>query len=338
MSHHNNANQTNIFLPSNWSIRSIRKKLHFSSSFSFLEQPSHTTTMGDTDDYTRGVLGSAPKKSNRMEVDDMNARQLGDGLLGGSSARYQNNCSRAFVFLLSTLLTCAGIALIVYAMLVKTNRDPLPMCVRCEKWSMYGALLGGAIGLVGILGFISACSRNKCVTFPYALLVLILSLAMFAAGGAVIYYATGTNKFSMLPEWEAAVKDAPEDVCALQKRLQCSGYQLGCCAVNGTSNSTGNTTTTSTVPPKLSRHVMRILDLPMPLLGDGVPACYNVTVAKDICPVCTAPSDNDSTEMCDVKLHDEAKKYFIPAAAITFGSGVIALIEVICLIRMVSRG
>src|SRR5687768_10138591 len=97
-----------------------------------------------TDDYTRGIMSSAPRKpnSNRMDQDnDLAQRSLGDGLLS-TEPKHPNTCSRVIVVLLSFLMFAAGIALLVFAVLVRKNKEPLPICVQCDKYTMIGIIVG----------------------------------------------------------------------------------------------------------------------------------------------------------------------------------------------------
>jgi hypothetical protein len=173
---------------------------------------------------------------------------------------HRNSCSRVIVVIISIVLILGGAAIAILGR-VQKDKHIFAICPHCDDLVLAMYILGGCIALIGLVGLIGAITRVRCVAFLFTVLVVIMALALLAAGITVTVYQAGLHRSEIRKLWTDAVHDDPQLICELQDNLDCSGFDM-CCNV-----------TWPTVAPMLHHSGLRIQAAPkglhMVALGEG---------------------------------------------------------------------
>jgi hypothetical protein len=260
-----------------------------------------------TDSYLTSVAGKRAADrpyAASTEMTDVNGGSTWYTDASGGQLEYKNKCSRIIVIVFSVFLLLAGIGLCIVGRVEKDHKI-LPLCPKCDQFIMAMYIFGGVLIAFGFVGLVSAVTRLKCAAFLYAVVMVLLAIAMFGAGVAVVVFDTGLRESEVEDLWRDAISDHESFVCDIQDRLQCSGFYK-CCQVLPTNASSPNCNATA-----------------MQLKLDCDSSCVN--------------SNANYTEPCKNKVEAEVKSHFKPLIGVTFGLGFLMIIIAVAAVRMTLR-
>mmetsp|Transcript_37158 Transcript_37158/g.60175 ORF Transcript_37158/g.60175 Transcript_37158/m.60175 type:complete len:230 (-) Transcript_37158:326-1015(-) len=97
--------------------------------------------------------------------------------------------------------------------------------------------LGGALIVVGCLGFLATCTANGCLLSMYSLVCNLVMVPVLAIGILCVLFSAKILTAGWLNDqlengWTSAVKSHPSAVCQYQVDHLCSGYTSNCRTAN----------------------------------------------------------------------------------------------------------
>lgn len=142
--------------------------------------------------------------------------------------------TRCAILMFSILLVGGGAVLLGLAVRPGLHPTLFPFCSLCKWLTPLFLVIGVVVGCTGIIGLLSAARRRTPVcSAAFAILLLVLSLALLSAGAHLFYMgkntAAGRENIALL--WREGVSHHPSLVCELEEVLKCSGlYEERCCS------------------------------------------------------------------------------------------------------------
>eukprot|EP00755_Sulcionema_specki_P038872 Sspe_Gene.111727::Locus_93859_Transcript_1_1_Confidence_1.000_Length_848::g.111727::m.111727 len=218
-----------------------------------------------------------------------------------AASRWNNGCAsractRRTLLLSNTFLMLAGIALVVTASIALSKPSWLEVCTECAQLLIAGIILGSALFVHSILGFIAILKRKRWLLLGYgavhvAWLVLFVSSIVLLA---LVYNGEMNDQMNTL--WTNWVKNRPKTICELQDKLECSGWKT-CCNLDH-------------------------------------PGCFarNETEALTQCPQTCIDSEcscNQHTDTCEATIDDFIHTYYPIGLAI---SSAVFIVLVVCIV------
>ena len=258
-----------------------------------------------TDAYLETVAGKR-ESTNAHEMSEVNGGQTWYTDAGGSGdAKYRNTCARGLVMVISAVLLLAGIGVCIFGR-VEQDKKVLPLCPECKHFVTALYIFGGCLMVFALLGIGAAVTRFKPLAFLYTLLLVLLAVALIAAGFAVVIFETGLKETEVEKLWNDAVADEEQFVCQLQEKLKCSGFTK-CCQTD-------------------------------PFTNISTSFC-NATRAEIIvqCDTRCTTTNQQFTEPCNEKVEDLVKSHFKPLIGVTFGLAFLLLLVGVSSVRMTLR-
>ncbi|KAH9578984.1 Tetraspanin/Peripherin [Trypanosoma melophagium] len=142
----------------------------------------------------------------------------------------------ALIFINFTFIV-ASMLLIMSGIVARSNAA-VRLCGTCSNIALSALILGIILWLFTIFGFIWIRQRQMMFLLVYVALLVFLFVALIVLIIVAAIYDRDARVNVMDPKlflysWERSVNDTKKgenyDICNLQERFNCSGFQFGCC-------------------------------------------------------------------------------------------------------------